>query len=356
MINSNINVRNAGLNIMINWKWNLKDLKDIPKNGYKVFSCFSCGGGSTMGYKLAGYDVLGNLEIDKKINDIYIKNHNPKYNFCMDIRDFNKLNEYPDELYNLDILDGSPPCTSFSMAGNRDSDWGKEKQFAEGGKLQTLDDLFFEFIRTAEILKPKIIIAENVSGIIKGKAKGYCNLILKSLNGAGYDTQIFLLNSANMGVPQSRERVFFISKQKGYNLPKLILQFNEKPVVFGEVRTENGEALEKSVKYKELLKHRKKSDRSIKDIYMRLYNKYSGYNNKIESDNLVCSTITSSGMCFRMVDGLYLSDTDFINVSTFPQDYDFNNKSVQFLVGMSVPPIMMYRISEQIKTQWLDKL
>ena len=52
--------------------WNLEDLKNIQKNKYTVFSCFSCGGGSTMGYKLAGYNVIGNCEIDKKINDIYI--------------------------------------------------------------------------------------------------------------------------------------------------------------------------------------------------------------------------------------------------------------------------------------------
>lgn len=44
---------------MKEFEWNLKDLEDVPKNNYKVFSCFSCGGGSTMGYKLAGYDVPG---------------------------------------------------------------------------------------------------------------------------------------------------------------------------------------------------------------------------------------------------------------------------------------------------------
>ena len=103
------------------WHWNLKDYpKD--KNGLKVFSCFACGGGSTMGYKLAGYDVIGCLEIDKRMNEIYKLNHNPKYNFVMDIRDFNKIpnSEIPAELFNLDILDGSPPCTTFSMAGKRE--------------------------------------------------------------------------------------------------------------------------------------------------------------------------------------------------------------------------------------------
>ena len=98
------------------WKWRMS--KDYPteKNGLKVFSCFACGGGSTMGYKLAGCEVIGCNEIDPKINEVYVRNHNPKYNFLMDIRKFNQLpkSELPDELFNLDILDGSPPCTTFS--------------------------------------------------------------------------------------------------------------------------------------------------------------------------------------------------------------------------------------------------
>ena len=80
---------------MKEYNWYLKDLANISNNGYKVFSCFSCGGGSTMGYKLAGYEVIGNCEIDKRINEIYVKNHHPKYNYCMGIQEMNKLKEFP---------------------------------------------------------------------------------------------------------------------------------------------------------------------------------------------------------------------------------------------------------------------
>lgn len=88
--------------------WNLKDLEKVHKNGYKVFSCFSCGGGSSMGYKLAGYEVIGNCEIDKQMNKMYCKNFTPKYNYEMPIQEMVKLKEYPEELYNLDILDRKP--------------------------------------------------------------------------------------------------------------------------------------------------------------------------------------------------------------------------------------------------------
>ena len=98
------------------YKWDLANIVQDKKH-IKVFSCFSCGGGSTMGYKRAGFDVIGNVEIDPKINAMYVKNHQPKFNYCMDLRDFNKLKELPEELFSLDILDGSPPCSTFSMAG-----------------------------------------------------------------------------------------------------------------------------------------------------------------------------------------------------------------------------------------------
>jgi hypothetical protein len=87
---------------MNSYRWYLSDLKDIEQNGLKVFSTFSCGGGSSMGYKLAGYNLLGNCEIDPQMMKIYRKNHNPKYSFLMDIRKFNKLDDLPEELFSMD--------------------------------------------------------------------------------------------------------------------------------------------------------------------------------------------------------------------------------------------------------------
>ena len=153
------------------WKWSFKDYPE--KNGLKVFSCFACGGGSTMGYKLCGCEVLGCNEIDPDMNEVYVLNHNPKYNYLEDIRDFNKRDDLPEELYNLDILDGSPPCSTFSTAGLREDAWGVEKKFREGQKPQTLDDLLFVFIETVAKLKPKVAIMENVEGLMLGNAWKY---------------------------------------------------------------------------------------------------------------------------------------------------------------------------------------
>ena len=169
-----------------------------------------------MGYKRAGFEVLGGVEIDPVINAMYEKNLKPKYNYCMDLREFNQLKEIPEELIGIDILDGSPPCTSFSFAGKREKTWGQEKAFREGQTVQKLDDLFFVFLDTVEKLKPKVVIAENVSGLIRGKAKGYVHEIVERFKELGYAVQIFHLNSAYMDVPQAGHRVFFVATRENF--------------------------------------------------------------------------------------------------------------------------------------------
>lgn len=330
--------------------WSIEDINKVQKNGLKVFSCFSCGGGSSLGYKLAGFDVIGNNEIDPKINAVYVKNHHPKYNFNCDIRDLNNMN-LPDELYNLDILDGSPPCSVFSMAGQREKAWGIEKMFREGQKKQRLDDLFLHFIAFAEKIKPKIIVAENVKGLLFKKARGYVNEILKAFDKTGYGVQIFLLNSAKMGVPQTRERTFFIARRKDLNLPKLHLNFNERPIKYGEFKDKNFKSLDTSTQTYKYWCLRKSEDSSLKDAIFRETGKCKRFNERYIKDNKVCGTIAANGQFLRFDVPGTISDKDIITIQTFPQNYDFCGQPVQYVCGMSVPPIMMKKIAEQIYLQ-----
>lgn len=334
---------------MFDWKWWLKDIKQ--DKDVTVFSCFSCGGGSSMGYKRAGFEVIGNCEIDQRMNDIYVKNHHPKYNYLMDLRDFNQLDSLPDELYHLDILDGSPPCSTFSTAGLREETWGKKKNFREGQKKQTLDDLFFVFLDTVEKLKPKIVIAENVTGLIKGNAKGYVHEILKRFKQLGYDVQLFKLNAAYMNVPQARERIFFIANNQNY--PKLKLHFDEKPILFGDVRTKNGIPLTRKTT-KERLKYMQKGDTSIGDITERVEGKHRDFNTMIFWDDRVASTLPATHSPIRACDKTKLSEGDCINISSFPQEFDFMGQHPNYVCGMSVPPNMMANIAAEIYTQWLE--
>lgn len=304
-----------------------------------------------MGYKRAGFKVLGNCEIDPEMNEVYVKNNHPKYNFLMDLRDFNELNSIPDELKNLDILDGSPPCSVFSTCGDREKAWGKEKIFREGQKKQRLDDLFFVFLDTVAKLQPKVVVAENVTGLIKGNAKGYVNSIIKRFKQLGYSVQMFQLNSALMNVPQVRERIFFIANK--CNFPKLKLSFSEKPIFFGEVRTPHGISVS-GKKSKYYISKMKNTDMDFSDVRLRIDGKHSNFSSKIVWDDRIAPTLVSGSDFLRGYDKSWYSEEDCRNIQTFPQDYDFCGKSAKYICGMSVPPNMMANIASEIYKQWFN--
>lgn len=333
------------------WYWHLKD---YPKsNGLKVFSCFACGGGSTMGYKLAGFDVIGCLEIDKRMNDIYFANNTPKFNYVMDIRDFNNLpnNELPEELFDLDILDGSPPCTTFSMAGLREKTWGKTKKFREGQKAQTLDDLSFVFIETVDKLKPKFVVMENVEGLTKGNAWRYVQEIYKRFNQIGYKVKHWLLKGEQMGVPQKRHRVFFIATRLNIDLSKMNMSFLYKPILFSQIKTPQGAEKELSDNLLTLVKNAKYGDRNLERACQILRNKSSFFNYCFVYDDQVAPTITAHCNNIRWSDKRFLSKQDIISISTFPQDYNFlstNLDNITYVCGMSVPPLMIKRVAERL--------
>ena len=346
---------------MNDYKWTLKDA-NFTKDKGKVFSCFSGGGGSTMGYKLAGFDVIGNNEIDKKMNDIYLLNHKPNFNFNCDIKDLLKI-DLPNELFNLDILDGSPPCSSFSIAGNREKDWGKEKKFKEGQKKQVLDTLFFDFIDLAKRLQPKLVISENVKGLLIGAAKDYVKKIYKEFEKAGYYTQHYLLKGENLGLPQRRHRVFFISVRKDLigkvnhniftNLPELEINFNYPKVLFKEIYQKNIGLGIIGYVLKGMWDKRIKTDKSLRDIAKRVLNKDNYlFNYTLIYNESVCPAITAKGNNILYLEFRYMNDKEIILASSFPLDFNFNNVKVSYVCGMSVPPLMTYRLLTEIKNQW----
>ena len=333
------------------WKWTMANDYPTEKNGLKVFSCFACGGGSTMGYKLAGCDVIGCCEIDPKMNEVYIKNHHPKHNFLMDIRKFNQrpTEELPEELFNLDILDGSPPCTTFSMAGEREESWGKKKKFREGQAEQTLDDLSFVFIETVAKLRPKVMIMENVEGLLKGEAWSYVQKIYKQLHDIGYRVKHWLLKGQHMGVPQTRHRVFFIAVRDDvdFDFDNLDMSFNYEPIVYGEIKSGKGAPINEKTETYRILQMANPSDLRMSDVYLRIGEKERAFACKIAWESNVLQTFIGNFEYVRGTDKEWLSIEDIIHGLTFPEDYVFINRTyraVGYLCGMSVPPIMIKRI------------
>ena len=268
----------------------------------------------------------------------------------MGVQEFNKLFEIPEELKNLDILDGSPPCSTFSMAGKREKKWGTEYKFREGQKYQRLDDLFFHFIQTAKLLQPKIVVAENVKGLIAGNARGYVKEIFRDFKKAGYETQLFLFNAAKMGVPQARERTFFIARRSDLNLKPFKPLFNEQPISVAEAcKTIEPNTEEKLIsdKLKELW-FKVKPGKSFSTVHPKGH----CFNMSTVNPRLPSRTVTATQGLVYWKKPRYLNSYEIKRIQTFPEDFNFLNTDPCYVMGMSVPPFMTQRVALEIYKHW----
>jgi len=336
---------------------NLKDLEKVKKNWYKVFSCFSCWWWSTMWYKNAWYDVIGTCEIDPQMNKVYQQNFWKKINYEVWIQELIKWKiDLSKELFGIDILDWSPPCSNFSTAWTREKGRWKKKKFREWQAEQSLSDLFFDFLDFANIIKPKIIVAENVKWMLVGNAKSYVKEIAKKFNDIWYNMQLFLLNWSTMWLPQVRERVFFIAYRKDLNLQSLKLNFKADPIFYEQIEETNPDPKT----YKNIWKvctelwEKCEPGKSLSSVHP----KWSFFTHKKVHPKKVLNTVTAwwGDKMYHYKDKRSLSYLEYSLASSFPLDYNYLDVLPTYLMGMSVPPLMMYKISEQIKIQWLDKL
>lgn len=180
-----------------------------------AISTFSGCGGSSLGLKSAGFEVLAASEFIEAAAEVYRLNSEGTPIETRDIRSVTGK-----ELMKLagvrkgevDVLEGSPPCSSFSQAGIREDGWGEVKIYSDGA--QRTDDLFFEFARLVSEIQPRAFIAENVVGLSVGKAVGYLRNILEALAAAGYNVDARIVKAHLLGVAQKRERIIFIGIRK----------------------------------------------------------------------------------------------------------------------------------------------
>ena len=187
----------------------MDEIRATTPNGLTVLSTFSGCGGSCLGFRMAGFRVLAACEFIEAARDTYSANF-PEVPICgNDIRDVSGA-----DLLSLagvsavDVLEGSPPCASFSTAGKGHKGWGEVRSYSE--TKQRTDDLFFEFARILGEVRPRAFVAENVSGLVKGAAKGYFLEILARLKACGYRVRCKVLDAQWLGVPQSRQRTIFV--------------------------------------------------------------------------------------------------------------------------------------------------
>lgn len=206
----------------------MADIAALEPNGYNLISTFSGCGGSCLGFRMAGFRPLWASEFVPAAQDVYRLN-NP--DTPLDTRDIREVaaQEILDtiglERGEIDVLEGSPPCASFSMAGKRADGWGKVREYSD--TKQRADDLFDEFIRLVDGIRPRVFVAENVAGLVRGAAKGYFKEIMRALKACGYRVEARLLDAQWLGVPQRRQRLIIVGVRDDLSaapaLPKPLL-------------------------------------------------------------------------------------------------------------------------------------
>lgn len=347
----------------------MKKIEAIPWNGYNVVSTFSGGGGSCLGYRMAGYRVLYANEFIEEARNTYKANHPKSYLDGRDIRAVTGediLNIIGMKKGEIDLFDGSPPCSAFSTAGSREHGWGKVKNYSDS--KQRVDDLFFEYTRLLRQLQPKVFVAENVSGLVKGTAKGYFKMILAEMKACGYEVSVRLLNAKWLGVPQSRERLIFIGVRNDlvekYNIhpthPKpnaIIIPLKDALYNLKQDEEEREFLLNQylsSAVGKELRKLKKSPKRPLQS---------ERYFNLVRTSlETPCPTITqlggvAAGACHPFEDRRF-TIPELKRIVSIPDDFILTGEYKQRWerLGRMVPPIMMMNIAKTIQTEILDKI
>ena len=201
-----------------------KHLAPREPNAPTVISTFAGAGGSSLGYSMAGYRELLAVEWDDNAVETFKLNFPGVPVYHGDIAQLSVdecLSMAGIEPGQLDILDGSPPCQGFSTAGKRIMD-------------DPRNQLFREYVRLLQGLRPKVFVMENVSGMVKGKMKLVFVEILKELKASGYQVSARLLNAMYFHVPQSRERMIFIGVRDDLGIVPTHPRAESKPVTVGE--------------------------------------------------------------------------------------------------------------------------
>ena len=373
---------------MNNYKrYTLKETLDSEKRAlFNVLSTFAGGGGSSTGYRLAGGKILAINEFVPEAQNTYRENYPDTLIIPGDIKkltgkDFlEKINLKPGE---LDLLDGSPPCSAFSMAGSvshgkgrtHADAFGKTKQYSDIKGVENVEDLFFEFLRVAEEIKPKVIIGENVEGLTMGEAKEYFHRIQNTFEQIGYLVVADVLDASYFGVPQSRKRTFFIAVREdvadkiGLNFMTMYQLYPDK----NNTRTTLGEAIndivnddEEELKYlfekigpdkavgKTLMKMPKDPDKVLTG--MDYHDKGHHFNLKRCSLRKPSPTITAmgnypgvAGTCHPLEDRKF-TIKELKRIMSLPEDFKLTgqHKQQSERIGRMVPPLMMKALAESV--------
>ena len=311
-----------------------------------VISTFAGCGGSSLGYKLAGFRELLAVEWGDNAAATFRLNFPGIKVYHGDIakltsKECMKLAGV--KVGKLDVLDGSPPCQGFSTAGKRK--WDDPR-----------NSLFREYARLLRELQPRVFVMENVTGMVKGCMKQAYLTIIKTLRDCGYKARGEILNAMFFNVPQSRQRVIIIGVRNGLKIEPSHPKPQVKPIgvrsIIGHLENKGGPPLtEVSRKYWPMLKYGESASK---------YHPKGHLFGMVKLDPCRPSpTILKS--CGNPIchysEPRFLSEKELKLIASFPEDFKINGSigNIRDRIGNSVPPNLMLAIAEHIKKEILSK-
>ena len=388
------------------YRYTLDELKESSdRKRFTYISFFAGGGGSSAGYKLAGGDCRFVNEFQQVAVDTYLENWPNTPHICGDIKDVTgaQIMEMTGiKKYELDILDGSPPCPPFSMSGTKKAGWGKEKM-AYGMKQKNIEDLTWEMIRIAGEMMPKVIICENVKGLTMEYAKQHLDRMVTDFEALGYSTTFKVLNGIHFGVPQKRQRVFIVSVRndvlEDIGMPWMLVSSlfpdgaDEEPSVedaIGDLRLDNENSVEahelreimkKSAKYKWLKRLPKNPDKVMSvgdDVVGPFYDKLIAHRTKWGKEvperktsffqsrrvpwHQASHTLSEQGLQTSLAVNLHPDEDrgyttkEAKRLMSLPEDYILTGTLNERLarIGLMVAPMMMKYVAASIYEKVLE--
>lgn len=346
----------------------VKEIKErIAERGslFEVVSLFAGGGGSSTGYRMAGGKVLAINEFVPEARNSYASNWPETFIFPQDVRELTgamileKISKAPGE---LDILDGSPPCSAFSTLGSREKGWNKVKKYSDV-KQGSVETLFFEYVRILSELQPKVFVAENVAALAIGKSKGYLNEFFRAFERAGYVTRAKVLDARYLGVPQSRRRLIFVGVRK--DLWRSEFEGKTHPAPFGYTVP----LLEALSSVKNTRSDMAEADCSRYAIFQELIKLAPGgqsekYFSLVKANPRTyspCLTATAGNIGAASVchwDNRKFTIPELRRITSIPDDYILTGTYQQQAerLGRMVPPFMMRAVAENIYKNILTRL
>ena len=317
---------------------------------------FSGVGGISLGFEKEGFKNIFSIDFDEQACKTYKKNFSNHNLIEKDIKDLTKK-----EILNIikgkeiDVVVGGVPCQSFSMAGNRIRKNTRNRE-------DERHFLFKEFLRVVQIINPKIAIMENVKGILSSHNGRIKKEIIEGFEKRGYNVDYQVLNSADYGVPQIRERAVFIAnKVKKTNLFPEKTHPQEKYIPVGSVLKNipklNHNPRELSgitLKRVKLIKQGKNWQSLPKELQTKSVHSgaYGRLDEKKPSRTIMTRFDTPTvGYVIHPKEHRTLTVREGARIQTFPDNFEFvgTNSSQNKQVGNAVPPLMARAIAKQIK-------